>query len=207
MMPNHFSLAVVLLATMSTAWAEPTLPGLVTNGCGSGRFSFLVPDHTIISKCDFLEACNHHDLCYGKCLEGGRMAGNSSCDVSNEKTRRRAVCDISLQQDIIKANPNKPLCSMYASLYRFAVQKMGEEYFHGVQGQGAAVELNEFLEFVDNNPKVFDPADVERAFESIIQPGLDGPEYPVTFQPGVPRLFVLHDGKLVVDIYGKKDTK
>ena len=206
-MRYYFTLAVAVAATLPIAWAQPPPPGLVTNGCGSGRFTFLVPNSTIISKCEFLQACNNHDLCYGKCLEGGSLNGNSTCNYSKEKTRRRTVCDMSLQQDIINDNPNNPLCSMYASLYRFAVQKMGEDYFHGIQGQGVSVTLNQFLEFVNNNPGVFEPADIERAFESINQLGLEGPNYTVIFQPGVPRLFVQHGDKLIVDVRGSSGKK
>ncbi len=199
------SLWIGMAMTMAQAQTPPTgAPALVTNGCGSGRVGFLVPNKTWLSQCQFETSCNAHDVCYGKCLEGGELQGNATCNVRADKQRRRAVCDTALQTDIITANPNKPVCSMYASLYRFAVQALGESFFHGVSGSGAVEEpLARFLRYVERNPQAFDNAEVERAFDALATAGLDGKDYTVLFQPAAPRLMVLHTGKVVIELRGK----
>jgi hypothetical protein len=192
------------MAQAQTPAVASVPPALVTNGCGSGRVGFLVPDKTWLTQCQFEASCNAHDICYAKCLEGGALQGNPTCNVQADKQRRRAGCDASLQKDIIAANPGKPVCSMYASLYRFAVQALGESFFNGLVG-GAAVEepLTRFVQYLEKNPQDFDNAEIERAFDALATAGLQGSDYTVVFQPSGPRLQVLHQGQVVINLQGK----
>lgn len=168
-----------------------TPPALVTNGCGAGRFAFLVPNGTLLSSCQFKSACDSHDRCYSRCLAGGELAGNSSCGVAQAKALRRQVCDVALQDDIIADNASKPVCSMYAAIYRFAVQLMGERFFNGIGGSPAALgQLNEFLTYLAANPDAFDLAEVERAFREVDDRGLAGMDYEFWLFQGPPPLLV-----------------
>lgn len=203
-----FTLLIGLSATVAQAQTPPVTsvpPALVTNGCGSGRMDFLVPNKTWLSQCQFEASCKSHDICYGKCLEGGALQSNPTCNVQADKQRRRAVCDTALQKDIIADNPGKPVCSMYASLYRVAVQSLGESFFHGVVGSAAVEEpLARFVLHLEKHPQDFDNAEIERAFDTLASAGLQGGDYTVLFQASVPRLLVLHQGKPVINLQGKR---
>lgn len=203
-----YTLMIGWSATVAQAQTPPVAsvpPALVTNGCGSGRVGFLVPNKTWLSQCHFESSCNSHDICYGKCLEGGALKGNPTCNVQADKQRRRAVCDTTLQKDIFANNPGKPVCSMYASLYRFAVQSLGESFFHGVVGSSAVEEpLARFVQYLEKHPQDFDNAEIERAFDALASAGLQGGDYTVLFQPSGPRLLVLHQGKPVINLQGNQ---
>lgn len=183
-------------------------PALVTNGCGSGRLGVLVPNKTWLPKCEFEASCNAHDLCYSKCLAGGALEGSPSCDVKADKQRRRASCDVSLQKDIVVSNPGNRGCSMFASIYRVAVQALGEAFFYGLTA-GASVEepLARFADYIQKHPQEFDIAEVEKAFDAVATAGLQGHDYYVMFQPGEPRLRMFHDGKIIIDLSGKSSEK
>jgi hypothetical protein len=197
----------------ATVCAQP-LPGLATNGCGSGRIAFLVPNSTYFSACSFLQACNKHDVCYDRCLEGGDLFGNSMCPVVLERTRRREVCDTSLMTDIKVQNPNKPICSMYASLYRWAVVTFGESAFHGASEatNNAAAKLNDFLTYVEEHPAAFDPGVVEGAVEVLNAQGAAAETvYLVEFLPQIPRLSITSfdkkdQFKTLLDIKGQSTS-
>lgn len=112
--------------------AEGTLPGLNTNGCGTeGIQGILVPDSTLFTKCQFHNACNKHDLCYGKCLEGGSLFGKESCNDPIAKESRRKACDTNFFNDIIEDNDDRSICKFYGKIYRLAVVKFGKGNFNG----------------------------------------------------------------------------
>jgi hypothetical protein len=78
-------------------------PALQTNGCGSTFSSRFVRDS--IADCDFKNACKKHDVCYGKCLDGGELSRTARCnDPKNVKESRREQCDQALEADIIEDN-------------------------------------------------------------------------------------------------------
>ena len=203
------SLAVVETQAQPLTEVLPVVPpALVTNGCGSGRLIYLVPNKTWISQCNFESACNKHDNCYSRCLGGGQMEGLATCDVKADKQRRRAVCDVALQQNIIDDHPGKPLCGMYASMYRFVVQVLGESFFNGVGGAGSVESsLSKFLQYVEKNPGEFDLAEVQSGFEALLSDGLDDANFVVVFEPGDLRLTVEHKGRAVLEIQGQSKNR
>ncbi len=138
------------------------------NGCGTERFGWLVPDSTLLSKCVFKNACNNHDICYGKCLEGGDLFGKQTCNNNSERKQRRHSCDVMLKTDIIADNTNY-ICHFYASIYSWAVKTFGEENFFGIEGQQQAYvqEFNKFLEYLERNPTSFDLPAIERDLKRI----------------------------------------
>lgn len=200
------------LSAAAMAWlfvaptAAQTVPALVTNGCGSGRIAFLVPDNTMLSSCKFKNACDRHDICYGRCLPGGNLAGNSTCGVVEAKALRRQTCDTAMQRDIIADNAGKSVCSLYASVYRFAVQLMGEQYFRGLAGTPTAVgQLNDFLAYLNKNPDAFDAASLEKAFVSVADRGLEGVDYEfLLFHRNPPLLVARHDDQELFQVLGRR---
>lgn len=202
---SYFVAALCLMACAANTPAQ-TPPALLTNGCGSGTFAFLVPNKTkFVARCEFENACNAHDICYAKCLEGGALEGNSTCNIQDDKRRRRQVCDVSLQTDIINGNPGKQVCSMYASVYRFAVQLAGENYFKGLAGAAASnAALSAFMSYVEKRPDVFDMAEVELAFERLAIEGVLGTDYVVMFSQSTPELQVWKQGSLAFSVKGRE---
>jgi hypothetical protein len=172
-----------------------------TNGCGTEEWKLLVPDKTFISGCNFLDACNKHDLCYARCLPGGDLKGPTCADES-DKSIRRKQCDAQLQKNIINNNPNKPLCGMYASIYRWAVSTFGKSSFAGIiSASGSQDALLRFLKFVEENPKSFNYSEVEKSFELMNNAAIDERAYIVIFVSDIPRLEVFSfnkDGKEMI---------
>lgn len=208
-MAGFRSLLLFGLILAGSAWAQESSPAAVppaqvTNGCGSGAFGFLVPNKTWLSQCKFEESCNRHDICYGKCLEGGALEGRPECNVQADRRRRREVCDASLQADIITANPGKAACSMYAALYRFAVQAIGESFFHGASA-GSATEqsLVQFMAYVNRHPDAFDASEVERLFDSLQRPG-GAEKVTVMFLASRPALIVQKSSGEELVVTGRK---
>jgi hypothetical protein len=123
------SFALVAFLLSSQVAAEDKLPGLATNGCGSGKTAFLVPNR--IGNCKLKEACDRHDICYGRCLEGGDLFNTSACKSSDqEKELRRQKCDSSLFEDIVQNNQGE--CRSWASFYKFFVVNAGGGFFNGI---------------------------------------------------------------------------
>jgi hypothetical protein len=180
---------ITVLADASAQTLTP--PALVTDGCGSGRIGFLVPNSTWLSACQFQSACDRHDLCYGRCLLGGDLAGNATCSAAEAKTLRRQTCDVSLQRDIVADNPGRPVCSLYASVYRLVVQLMGEQFFHGIGGSPRALgQLSGLLAYLEQNPDAFDLVELEQAFAGLADRGVAGVEYEFWLFKGNPPLLV-----------------
>jgi hypothetical protein len=177
------------------ATQSQTLPGLETNGCGSGRFGFLVPNQTAFTQCQFKTSCDSHDLCYGRCKAGGDLFGSSLCKDEPTRIQRRQVCDVALQANIITANGSKPMCRVYASIYRVAVQLMGSAFFDGISGNKpvGATQIMNLLDYLEANPDVFEPADLEKVFSTIAEQGVGASSYEFwLFKGGTkPPLFVV----------------
>lgn len=125
------TILVVLILNMvvRVAFSADIPLGKLTNGCGSGKIAFLVPNK--IGNCKLEEACNRHDLCYGRCLEGGELFGSEACNASEqEKELRRQKCDASLYEDIAQFNQGG--CHGWANLYKFFVVHTGGGFFNGM---------------------------------------------------------------------------
>ncbi len=130
----YLTVAVVLFSLMESAQAQnsvrPVPPALQTNGCGSDISAVFVPD--AIGECTFKEACEQHDLCYGKCLEGGSIFGTPACNDSREaKEARRLQCDDDFAKHITTINEGK--CDRWAGVYRKAVRLAGAGSFNGME--------------------------------------------------------------------------
>ncbi len=139
--------AVVMLGVPSV-WAQ-TLPGKQTNGCGPEGWGWIVPDRTLLSNCEFKDACDKHDICHRKCLRGGEYFGQVKCSNPESKEQRRKKCDENLKNEINKDNSHRSICGVYASIYAFAVSTGGKGFFDGQ-------EVEDFLKFLDNNPGKYD---------------------------------------------------
>ncbi len=214
-MKGLFCFLMSLLIGFDAFGQQP--PALETNGCGAkgGWSSLLVPNSAAIPKCDFLTACNKHDICYGRCLAGGDLFGQATCNVETDRQKRRAVCDAALQSNIKFDNKSTPLCSLYAAVYKWAVVNFAADAFRGVGGQATQLTgISDFLAYVEKRPDSFEQEDVELAFErlnAVDSPNLDG--FMVNFIPGIPSLSVaarnIGDGKYVnlIDIKGKSINK
>lgn len=129
---KKIKICTFLLIIMSNAYSKEKLPGLESNGCGTeGIQGILVPNSTLFTNCSFLEACNKHDTCYGKCLEGGALFGKETCNDSIAKEAGRNSCDTNFFNNIIEDNDERAVCKFYAKIYRFAVVKFGKGNFNG----------------------------------------------------------------------------
>lgn len=183
--------ALSLVSVHCLAWCELPL-ALQTNGCGAkhGWSAILVPNSTVITGCKFESSCNQHDICYGKCLPGGTLFGQLTCDDPVAKAARRETCDLNLRENIAQENADKRVCGMYASLYHWAVVKYGESAFHGIMSVNAnMMALNAFLDYVALHPDAFDQNQVRAAFENLnSKDALDTPI--VKFQAYPPQLSI-----------------
>lgn len=126
-----------------------------TNGCGTGWNRYLVPDRIKLIGCDFKQACDSHDVCYGKCSTyepgkapkqceylrcetNGDLVGRPICDsIGFRENRiaaeeRRAKCDATFMIDISRTNPDNPRCDFFSGLYPFAVRVLGGKNFLGM---------------------------------------------------------------------------
>lgn len=150
----------------SPALAQDTLlPGLRTNGCGAanGWSSKLVPNKALLGYCQFEDSCKKHDVCYGRCLEGGELFGQPECNDapgSPAKKQRQMLCDAALGADIVAFNKGKPVCSFYSSLYQWAVEQFGQNSFSGIgEGEPAFAVIREFLNYASKHPEVYSDQD------------------------------------------------
>lgn len=133
------------------------------NGCGAGITAWLTPDSIPVIQCKFVEACNVHDVCYGrceglkpehsaqdcaylKCKKGGKLYGTAPCetDVSIVKSLvaaadRRTICDCKFKDDLLKRNLERPACKAFAEVYYRAAQFAGDKHFAGVRPTGLMV--------------------------------------------------------------------
>lgn len=125
--------AAIFIFAASCSTAEETPPGLQTNGCGAkGLQGYFVPDSTLFSRCKFKTACDAHDICYGKCLEGGELyEDQQACNDQAARAIRKRSCDIDMFTDIVKNNEDKSICSFYGKVYRAAVSRFGDGNFNG----------------------------------------------------------------------------
>lgn len=159
---------VVFLCIFNTDLkAASSVGGSEPNGCGSGWNAPFVPDK-IFAVCDFTQACNEHDGCYGKCekslegnceyrrcREGGDLYGKSECDnvkflkLMNAANIRREQCDIDLQNKIISTNHNK-VCSVVAIAYRKAVRFAGDQAFVGIDPIPAPPEPKQYNKAIED---------------------------------------------------------
>lgn len=164
--------AACVLCWVATTIAQQRidiLPGKVVNGCGSTYSRFLVPDNipTPFGVCRIESACNKHDLCYGKCLDGGDFSverkqfcqyldckngasrGNfAACrspamlQFTEMADKRKEECDASFYRDVIKDNPDSPACKLVSSIYEAAVRKLGGGAFNGRQAEEVGKALD-----------------------------------------------------------------
>jgi hypothetical protein len=203
-----FIAAALTWSSVFPAIAE-TPPALVVNGCGSGAIGFLVPDTALFNHCQFKESCNTHDRCYARCLSGGDLFKNPICTDSDGRKYRRQICDTALQTNIVASNSNKAACGLWASVYRVAVQLIGENFFDGAGGPPppGAEQLNGLLAYLDQNPESFDLAELEREFVKAADLGLTGTDYSFwLFDGEKPLLVALHGNKEIFKIEGRRKT-
>jgi hypothetical protein len=155
----RFIIILVTFISAGCAVAQPENSATSVNGCGSGWNVWIVPDSIPILGCQFQDACNKHDICYGKCegsntqecsylrcKSGGDLYGTNQCrkDISLlrswlDSRTRKATCDQNLHDAIVAANPGKFVCSALGVVYRLAVKEWGDAAFSGL-GDGTTIE-------------------------------------------------------------------
>jgi hypothetical protein len=196
-----------LLLFPSILNAQPA--AVQTNGCGPIGFGALVPDSTLISGCEFTNACNAHDICYGRCLVGGDLHGQPTCNDKDEKAARKATCDKSMRQQIREDNSNRRICSAYAAVYYFAVSRFGDGNFQGLESldDGDVKTLQEFLLYVESNPESFELDKVTAEIENLLKDE-ETQFINITFEKPTPALLIAkfdNAGKMtVVELEGKQ---
>lgn len=110
----------------------PAAARTAVDQCGSGFTEVFVPEQMF--GCDMAEACNAHDICYGKCSPGGSKEGSGYCkqsEFSAERVAAKQACDRQLFWDIAKTNGNKWQCRAIGGFYTAAVVMAGQGPFNG----------------------------------------------------------------------------
>jgi len=135
----------ILFLVVSCAWwtlpAAATEPGQTVNGCGpNGILGRIVPNRIRIVNCELEKACNAHDICYGRCLQGGNLNGNPTCKDEAARKVRRLACDDALFASIGAANDNRLACRAAARLYKSFVRAAGSRFFFGIRAASYAKE-------------------------------------------------------------------
>lgn len=184
-------LQIASMSSMSDDTFESADSSNKTNGCGSGWNTWLVPDSIPVLECKFNEACNKHDLCYGKCekypqdhiqpeceylrcKKGGDLYQSNKCDTDVHLTKlitdaktRKSKCDDSLYNDINNNNPGKAVCRSVAIVYKLAVKNWGEGSFHGITATGETI--NQPKSEYDGAIKDFFKYGTKEQFEAFVQ--------------------------------------
>ncbi|WP_139352063.1 hypothetical protein [Polaromonas sp. A23] len=151
-----------MLYVCASAQAQQPAPLSVpmTNGCGSGWNSYLVPDRIKPLACEFKASCDRHDICYGVCVnavlsdkpqceylrceKGGDLYRQNECDGTKFNAlriaakARREICDGGFLTDLVNFNKNRPQCRVFAWLYPSVVRVLGASAFIGIDGSVAA---------------------------------------------------------------------
>lgn len=200
------ALLFVLSSNITGANAQE---GLTTNGCGPEGFGWLVLDSTPFSKCDFSKACDRHDICYGKCLEGGALHGNPTCKDKKAKLERKRNCDLALRNGISGDNPGHKICRSYAAGYHWFVSNLGDNSFKGAKGMSDANRLvyNKFIIYISKHPKAFNIDEVSELLENQAI-SREFTLNSVNFDPNIPELKIYQstpgtNKKNIIKITGK----
>ena len=140
------------------------------------------------------------------------MFGQSTCNDQQARKERRLVCDVALQTNIRSMNSTQPMCALYASIYRWAVENFAEPAFRGYAASTPALDaLRSFMAYIEKNPGDFKAEEVEQAF--LAMDDKDRFKNPIViFIPGIPELTIAaydEQQKVVVTrlyVRGKKAT-
>jgi len=100
--------------------------------CGSGFTEKWVPDQ--LFGCKMTNACQAHDVCYGKCDPGGSRYATPYCQKSEFSVPRflaKMTCDGDFLSAIAEANKNQWQCNALAGIYTTAVVFGGQGPFNG----------------------------------------------------------------------------
>jgi hypothetical protein len=200
---------LIILLTNLFLYSANSMAAQNTNGCGTDRFGWLVPDGTLLSGCTFKNACNKHDICYGRCLAEGDLVGQETCNNKAERDTRRSNCDVSLKKNIIADN-NNYICSLYASIYSWAVITYGEPNFFGLDGNQPShiKQLNRFFKFVEENPNSFNLIEIEKLFKKISGTTNKTDIVLVEFEKNIPRISIIsiddNGSKVLLEVEGRK---
>lgn len=200
MIRRFLTVLVIVIATPSLA---DDLPNNLPNGCGTSGWGSVVPDQSLITGCRFKEACDQHDICYGRCLPGGTLFGQNTCSDQKAKIERRTGCDSALYVDIASLNDDRAMCRAYGALYRWAVIRFGKDAFHGASSAIQQIDkLNDFQAYVDSNPNAFNAEELKAAFD-LLSTEPEQASYIVEFDRVEPRLRILAfkpDGGVVTEL-------
>lgn len=181
------------------------------NGCGTGWSAYLVPDSIPLAGCNFRNACEIHDVCYGacerpqvlesdqtciyrKCRFNGELYGQSICEqdpyLSSEIAARvrRTSCDKRFYLDLRELNQGRLICVAFAALYAKAVEAFGLNAFIGVAPPSAKEGELPFTsgsrEAIESFFNQANEAQLRELIERIEQPGQLDPAKPLMYIPG-----------------------
>lgn len=184
-------LALCMTTTVVAQASMSPKPQTMPNGCGSGWSRWLVPNSLPLLKCKFESSCNAHDICYGQCegrqddpkhpecaylacKPGGALYGSSKCEtdidmvdnLANAASRRKR-CDVTLADNIRKANTDRPVCQAFAKVYKLAVQRFGWDPFIGIDPTSARAGQSQ--EDFDNELRKFFLNGTDQQFNRFVQ--------------------------------------
>jgi hypothetical protein len=191
----RFGILGVLITIVLIGFSSPVL-AQAANGCGSGWNRPFVPDRIRPLACDFKQACDRHDVCYGacedsknakipqceylRCEKGGDLVGQSACqsvffDNLREAARtRKEICDKAFALDLVDLNPNRPQCSFFSWLYPNAVRLFGKSSFVGIDPASSSTlsqeEQEKSLDAIDALFKEWSAAQI-KTFEEQVRNG------------------------------------
>ena len=118
----RLAVSILLVFIHSLSFGDELAQHTSPNGCGAGWSLLFVPNSIPLAKCQFKEACDNHDLCYGKCensfaeeceyrrcRKGGDLYGDIQCltderlvNLIGKAEERRRKCDDELCDEIIE---------------------------------------------------------------------------------------------------------
>ena len=185
----HLVCAFFIFTHNDLASAQSDNPATLVNGCGSGWNVWLVPDSIPVLGCQLKEACNRHDLCYGKCeskesqecaylrcKSGGDLYESDRCrtDITllrslAESRERKALCDQKLSADITSANAGKFACAAVGIVYRLAVKEWGDSAFSGFDDETTIEAWRQPKEEYDKAIRDFFLHGTQEQFEAFVR--------------------------------------
>jgi len=148
---------LVLTLTVATNAYGQAKDQCKPNGCGPGGWlGTIVPNRVL--TCNFVDACNNHDICYSRCESCGPLFGRPECEGTCEQKRaRKDRCDVTFYDEMIGGTNNKVLCKTPALAYYWAVKYRGCQYFRSLRDalrtrQQFQDDFEAILKWLDENP-------------------------------------------------------
>ena len=156
------SLLFLNLNVISFAEEKIIFEQQIPNGCGPANLPKFIPNSTPISKCEFKNACDNHDVCYAKCLPGGELHGNRVCKNLALRKERRQLCEVKFFEDLVSNNNGRYICRAYANIYSAATQYLGLTFFNGANPKDNKISRTQFEAELQSIYSSIPNSDIER---------------------------------------------